>query len=162
MAGMPCRAACVSPLRRSGWKLMHDALQWLAVPEVGLWAVFIVALVSATLLPLGSEPAVMACVTACPEAFWPAVAVATLGNTWAALSHGGWGAAPRRRTRSLSHHKPGKPGPGVAAVASGRRPVCCRGCPGGRSPLRRGRMAQAAVLAMPGLHGHRQRPCATS
>lgn len=57
--------------------LMH----WLALPEVGLSAVFIVAFVSATLLPLGSEPAVFALVKAQPDLFWPAVLVATLGNT---------------------------------------------------------------------------------
>ena len=57
--------------------LMH----WLALPEVGLSAVFLVAFVSATLLPLGSEPAVFALVKAQPDWFWPAVLVATLGNT---------------------------------------------------------------------------------
>jgi len=33
-------------------------LHWLAIPEVGLSAVFVIAFVSATLLPMGSEPAV--------------------------------------------------------------------------------------------------------
>jgi len=56
-------------------------LQWFAMPQVGLGAVFVVAFVSATLLPLGSEPAVFALVKLSPELFWPAVAVATLGNT---------------------------------------------------------------------------------
>ena len=53
----------------------------LALPQVGLGAVFIVALISATLLPLGSEPAVFAVVKANPQMFWPAVLVATAGNT---------------------------------------------------------------------------------
>lgn len=56
-------------------------LHWLALPEVGLSAVFLVAFVSATLLPLGSEPAVFALVQARPDLFWPAVLVATAGNT---------------------------------------------------------------------------------
>jgi membrane protein YqaA with SNARE-associated domain len=60
---------------------MHTLLAWLALPEVGLPAVFVVALVSATLLPVGSEPAVAALVLNEPSLFWPAVAVATLGNT---------------------------------------------------------------------------------
>jgi membrane protein YqaA with SNARE-associated domain len=56
-------------------------LQWFALPQVGLGAVFVVAFVSATLMPLGSEPAVYALVKLSPELFWPAVLVATLGNT---------------------------------------------------------------------------------
>ncbi|MCR5866740.1 MAG: YqaA family protein [Aquincola tertiaricarbonis] len=53
----------------------------LALPEVGLGAVFLVSLVSATLLPLGSEPAVFGLVKLDPAMFWPAVLVATAGNT---------------------------------------------------------------------------------
>ena len=36
---------------------------------------------SATLLPLGSEPAVFGYIKLAPDMFWPAVLVATLGNT---------------------------------------------------------------------------------
>lgn len=53
----------------------------LALPSVGLPAVFVVAFVSATLLPMGSEPAVFALVKLEPSLFWPAVGVATAGNT---------------------------------------------------------------------------------
>jgi len=60
---------------------MIDLAQWLALPHNGLATVFLVALVSATLLPLGSEPAVFALVQLNPQLFWPAIAVATLGNT---------------------------------------------------------------------------------
>ena len=56
-------------------------LQLFSLPEVGLSTVFVVALVSATLLPMGSEPAVFALVKLNPELFWPAVVVATAGNT---------------------------------------------------------------------------------
>lgn len=42
---------------------------------------FYFSLVSATLLPLGSEPAVFGYVKLAPDMFWPAVLVATLGNT---------------------------------------------------------------------------------
>jgi membrane protein YqaA with SNARE-associated domain len=56
-------------------------LHWLALPEIGLSAVFLIALVSATLLPMGSEPAVFALVNYQPALFWPAVLVATAGNT---------------------------------------------------------------------------------
>ncbi len=53
----------------------------LALPEYGLSTVFIVSFVSATLLPLGSEPVVFGLVKLNPALFWPAVLVATVGNT---------------------------------------------------------------------------------
>jgi membrane protein YqaA with SNARE-associated domain len=53
----------------------------LAAPQVGLVSVFIISFVSATLLPLGSEPAVFAVIKANPLMFWPVIMVATLGNT---------------------------------------------------------------------------------
>ncbi|HSW05045.1 YqaA family protein [Aquabacterium sp.] len=56
-------------------------LALLALPNVGLPAVFVISLVSATLLPMGSEPAVFALVKANLALFWPAIGVATLGNT---------------------------------------------------------------------------------
>jgi len=56
-------------------------LSTLALPAVGLPALFIVCLLSATLLPMGSEPALFALVKANPELFWVALLVATVGNT---------------------------------------------------------------------------------
>ena len=53
----------------------------LALPEFGLSTVFVVAFISATLLPLGSEPAVFGLVKLNPHMFWPAILVATAGNT---------------------------------------------------------------------------------
>lgn len=65
--------------------MVESAVQWvltmLAAPEVGLLSVFIISFVSATLLPLGSEPAVFAVVKANIALFWPALLVATAGNT---------------------------------------------------------------------------------
>jgi membrane protein YqaA with SNARE-associated domain len=56
-------------------------LQLLALPELGLSTVFVVSFVSATLLPLGSEPAVFGLIKLNPELFWPTILVATAGNT---------------------------------------------------------------------------------
>ncbi|MDX1375870.1 MAG: YqaA family protein [Burkholderiales bacterium] len=60
-------------------------IDWLietaSLPKVGLPTVFVVALVSATLLPMGSEPVVFGYVKLQPEMFWLTVAVATVGNT---------------------------------------------------------------------------------
>ncbi len=60
---------------------MQSLLSWLALPQHGLSSVFVVAFVSATLLPMGSEPAVFGLVSLNPDLFWSAIGVATLGNT---------------------------------------------------------------------------------
>lgn len=56
-------------------------LTFFSLPEIGLSTVFLLALLSATLLPMGSEPAVFALVKLNPDLFWPAMLVATAGNT---------------------------------------------------------------------------------
>jgi membrane protein YqaA with SNARE-associated domain len=53
----------------------------LALPKFGLSTVFLVSLVSATLLPLGSEPALFGLVKLNPDMLWPGILVATAGNT---------------------------------------------------------------------------------
>jgi membrane protein YqaA with SNARE-associated domain len=53
----------------------------LALPQYGLSTVFVISLVSATLLPMGSEPAVFGLVKLNADLFWPAILVATAGNT---------------------------------------------------------------------------------
>jgi len=75
-------------------EIIRTLLQWLALPEIGLSAIFVIALVSATLLPLGSEPVVFAYVNVSPDMFWPAILVATLGNTLGGIISYwmGWGA----------------------------------------------------------------------
>ena len=65
--------------------MIESAIRWLlgvlAVPDVGLTSVFVISIVSATLLPLGSEPAVFAVIKANGALFWPAIGIATIGNT---------------------------------------------------------------------------------
>lgn len=56
-------------------------IDWFALPRNGLSSIFTIAVVSATLLPLGSEPAVFGYVKLNPEQFWITVLVATAGNT---------------------------------------------------------------------------------
>jgi membrane protein YqaA with SNARE-associated domain len=60
---------------------LQTLLTALALPQYGLATVFVVCLVSATLVPVGSEFVVVGLVKLNPELFWPAVVVATLGNT---------------------------------------------------------------------------------
>lgn len=65
--------------RMEAW--LQSLLATLALPEYGLSTVFVVSLISATLLPLGSEPAVFGLVKLNADLFWPAILVATAGNT---------------------------------------------------------------------------------
>ncbi len=60
---------------------IQHVLAHLALPQYGLSTIFVVSFVSATLLPLGSEPAVLGLVMLNKALFWPAVVVATTGNT---------------------------------------------------------------------------------
>ncbi len=81
-------------------------MAWLALPQFGLSTVFVVAFVSATLLPLGSEPAVFGLVKLNPALFWPAVLVATAGNTLGGAFTWWNGYGAERAYERLKHHKP--------------------------------------------------------
>jgi len=61
--------------------LFAQLMAWLALPEHGLSTVFTIAFISATLLPMGSEPAVFGLIKLNPDLFWQAIFVATAGNT---------------------------------------------------------------------------------
>jgi len=56
-------------------------LEWLALPSVGLGAIFVISALAATILPLGSEPIFLGYLALQPELFWAAVMVATAGNS---------------------------------------------------------------------------------
>lgn len=85
---------------------LQSLLALLALPKFGLSTVFVVSLVSATLLPLGSEPAVFGLVKLNPELFWPAIAVATLGNTLGGGISWWMGYGAERAYEHLTHHAP--------------------------------------------------------
>jgi len=53
----------------------------LALPQYGLSTLFVAAFVSATLVPVGSEPALYGLLRLNPDLFWSAILVATAGNT---------------------------------------------------------------------------------
>ncbi|MBV6273331.1 DedA family protein [Alcaligenaceae bacterium CGII-47] len=89
---------------------IHALLLTLALPRVGLSAIFIISLVSATLLPLGSEPAVFGYVKLAPEMFWPAVLVATLGNTIGGTISYAMGRGAERAYEKWRLEHPGKSG----------------------------------------------------
>lgn len=85
---------------------MAALLAALALPQYGLSTVFVVALISATLLPLGSEPAVFGLIKLSPELFWPAILVATAGNTAGGAISWWMGYGAERAYEHARHHAP--------------------------------------------------------
>jgi membrane protein YqaA with SNARE-associated domain len=85
---------------------LQSLLAALALPKFGLWTLFVVALLSATLLPLGSEPALFGLLKLNPELFWPAVVVATLGNTIGGAISWWMGYGAERAYERVKHRKP--------------------------------------------------------
>jgi len=81
-------------------------LATLALPKFGLSTVFLVSLISATLLPLGSEPVVFGLVKLNPALFWPAVLVATAGNTIGGGISWWMGYGAERAYERVAHHQP--------------------------------------------------------
>jgi membrane protein YqaA with SNARE-associated domain len=67
----------------TAWFEAHIAalLALLSLPKFSLPSVFLVSFVSATLLPLGSEPVVFGVIKLNPDQFWTVILVATVGNT---------------------------------------------------------------------------------
>lgn len=97
--------------------MIEAAIHWLfgilALPEISLTAVFIVSFISATLLPLGSEPLVFAVIKANPLIYWQVILVATIGNTLGGVVSYGMGYYTKKalvkerdtkKFRWLAHH----------------------------------------------------------
>lgn len=86
--------------------LIESLLAWLALPKVGLIGVFLISLIGATLLPLASEPAVILLVKSDPSLFWPAVLVATAGNTLGGTISWWMGYGAERAYEAATHRGP--------------------------------------------------------
>ncbi len=81
--------------------VLQTLLDWFGMPTMGLPAVFIVATVSATLIPMGSEPVLFAYVSLNPQDYWLAIAVATVGNTIGGMINWRLGLLARNTYESL-------------------------------------------------------------
>ncbi len=86
-AGLPedmartAETARSSPLYSTAMEWLEPVLVMLALPRFGLTTLFIAAFISATLVPVGSEPVLYGLLRLNPEMFWSAILVATAGNT---------------------------------------------------------------------------------
>lgn len=87
---------------------IQSVLQWLALPQFGLSTLFLVAFISATLLPLGSEPAVVGLLQLNPDLFWQAILVATAGNTLGGALNWWMGVGARKAWNATQTHKRNK------------------------------------------------------
>jgi membrane protein YqaA with SNARE-associated domain len=85
---------------------LASLLQALALPKYGLSTVFVVSVVSATLLPLGSEFAVVGLLILNPSLFWPTMLVATAGNTIGGAITWWMGYGAERAYEHYAHRKP--------------------------------------------------------
>lgn len=82
---------------------LTQLFHWFSLSEIGLPAIFVVAFVSATLLPMATEPVLFGFIKINPELFWAAIVVATIGNTLGGMVtyYMGYGAH-----ELLAHDKP--------------------------------------------------------
>lgn len=78
----------------------------LALPEFGLSTVFFVSILSATLLPLGSEWVLLGLLKINPDLFWPAMAAATVGNTIGGAISWWMGYGAESAFEKMAHRKP--------------------------------------------------------
>ena len=79
---------------------MLDALQGFFTQDASLWSLFAGSFIAATLVPVSSEVMLFAVLKLHPELFWPAILVATLGNTAGGMTTYALGRfIPHRRER---------------------------------------------------------------
>ena len=78
---------------------------WFGMPSIGLPAVFISAFVSATLLPVGSEPILFGYTALNPDLYWVAILVAAVGNTLGGMFDWWLGLIARRSMKSVGEPK---------------------------------------------------------
>jgi membrane protein YqaA with SNARE-associated domain len=69
--------------------------------ESVLAALFLASFLAATVLPGGSEIALLALIHSRPDLFWPAIAVATVGNTLGSMSTYGFGRLLPNKVRPI-------------------------------------------------------------
>jgi membrane protein YqaA with SNARE-associated domain len=84
---------------------IDQLLKLLALPEFGLSTVFLVSFISATLIPLGSEPVVFGLIQLNPALFWPTILVATAGNTLGGAVTWAMGLASHKVVDRYQHSK---------------------------------------------------------
>jgi membrane protein YqaA with SNARE-associated domain len=86
--------------------MLHWLMTTLALPQFGLSTVFVIALVSATLVPLATEPAVFGLVKLNTDLFWPTIVVASIGSTIGGAITWWMGYGAERAYERMKHRSP--------------------------------------------------------
>ncbi len=109
--------------------LFSTLLDLFALPSVGLGAIFLISVLAATILPVGSEPIFLGYLALQPDFFWTAIAVATAGNSIGGFITYWMGAGAQRAYKrwrrprlqafaSPAHQQADQAGAGSSAVGS--------------------------------------------
>ncbi len=81
-----------------------ESIQQFFTSDLSLWGLFISSFLAATLLPGGSEAVLFGVLKLHPELFWPALLLATLGNTLGGMVSFGMGwVLPQFRHGGVEH-----------------------------------------------------------
>ncbi|MFH0130772.1 YqaA family protein [Variovorax sp. EL159] len=84
---------------------LNSLMALLALPQYGLSTLFVAAFVSATLVPVGSEPILFGLLKLNPDLFWQAIVVATVGNTLGGAVDWWMGYAAHKVADKYAHSK---------------------------------------------------------
>ncbi|MRD48314.1 DedA family protein [Caenimonas koreensis DSM 17982] len=84
---------------------LASVLALFALPRFGLTTLFVAAFISATLLPVGSEPVLYGLLRLNPDIFWQAILVATAGNTLGGMLDWWIGYGAHEAVDKYSHSK---------------------------------------------------------
>lgn len=96
---------CTTYTARTMPDWINHLLALLALPQYSFGTVFLVSFISATLLPLGSEPVVFGLIQLNPESFWQVIFVATAGNTLGGAVDWWMGYGAHQVANKYSHSK---------------------------------------------------------
>ncbi|HEY0296987.1 MAG TPA: VTT domain-containing protein [Bordetella sp.] len=84
---------------------VHKLLGLLALPKVGLPAIFLVSLISSSVLPVATEPVVFGYIKLSPGMFWPGVLAATAGSILGGIILYFAGRGAHRAVQGLRQHR---------------------------------------------------------
>jgi membrane protein YqaA with SNARE-associated domain len=89
-------------------QMLEHFFGWFGMPSIGLPAVFFSAFISATLIPIGSEPILFGYISINPNFYWAAIATASVGNTLGGMFDWFLGSIARRRFKLLKGPQNGR------------------------------------------------------
>ena len=111
-------------MKHSLFLFAHHLLGLLALPKVGLPAIFLVTLISASVVPVAVDPVVFGYIKLDPGMFWPGILASVAGSVLGGAILYGVGRGARKAVAQLRHHHGqeghghGHPAPARASAGS--------------------------------------------